>query len=168
MKKTLNRLFAIVCAMAITAGVQAQETIETRVGNLSFTHDFDNGYPTEATVDKLFDQLDFRRACQMFLRNITGSSMYSFRQGLARDIGVDAANKLAIWEGGYDATSLLLTPNSETLYRRRTTRSRTRWRPRHSSPDLARTGAGSGLRRGRLVRHRSPAGADECRRAPCP
>lgn len=77
---------------------------------------FENEYPSAGTVEKLFDQLDFQRACQVFLRNITGSSMYSFRKGLARDLGVDTSNKVAIWEDGYDAISLLLTPNSETLY----------------------------------------------------
>lgn len=77
---------------------------------------FENEYPTAETVDLLFDQLDFQRACQVFLRNITASSMYAFRLGLARDLGVDAPNKLAIWEGDFDARSLLLTPNSETVY----------------------------------------------------
>ena len=77
---------------------------------------FETEYPATETVDKLFDQLDFQRACQVFLRNITASSMYSFRHGLRRDLGVDSASKVAIWEDGYNATSLLLTPNSETLY----------------------------------------------------
>jgi hypothetical protein len=39
------------------------ETIDTRIGKLEFTHDFANGYPTDATVKKLFDALDFQRAC---------------------------------------------------------------------------------------------------------
>lgn len=77
---------------------------------------FENEYPTAATVDKLFDQLDFQRACQVFLRNITASSMYSFRHGLARDLGVKSSSQVVIWEDGYDARSLLLTPNSETIY----------------------------------------------------
>ena len=28
------------------------EDIDTRIGKLSFTHDFANGYPTKATVEK--------------------------------------------------------------------------------------------------------------------
>jgi hypothetical protein len=77
---------------------------------------FDNEYPTEETVDKLFDQLDFQRGCQAFLRNITAASMFSFREGLRRDLGVTSASQLAVWEGDFDARSLLLTPNSETVY----------------------------------------------------
>jgi len=82
------------------------------VGDLQF----ENEYPTDATVDKLFDHLDFQRGCQAFLRNITASSMYSFRAGLRRDLGVTSASQLVVWEDQFDARSLLLTPNSETVY----------------------------------------------------
>jgi hypothetical protein len=41
--------------------------IETRIGTLSFTHDFANGYPTKETVEKLYDERDFQRACQVYL-----------------------------------------------------------------------------------------------------
>ena len=77
---------------------------------------FENEYPTPETVQKLYDQLDFQRACQVFLRNITASSMYSFRHGLARDLGVTTSWHFAVWDGPFDAHSLLLTPNSETVY----------------------------------------------------
>jgi hypothetical protein len=76
----------------------------------------ENEYPTPETVAKLYDQLDFQRACQVFLRNITASSMYSFRQGLRRDLGVTTPQHYALWDGPFDAHSLLLTPNSETVY----------------------------------------------------
>ena len=39
----------------------------TRIGDLSFTHDFANGYPTDATQELLFDEIDFQRACQVYL-----------------------------------------------------------------------------------------------------
>jgi hypothetical protein len=47
--------------------VHAINTIKTRIGALSFTHDFANGYPTTETVEKLFDERDFQRACQSYL-----------------------------------------------------------------------------------------------------
>ena len=43
------------------------ETIATRIGELSFTHDSPDGYPTEETVDKLDDERDFQRACRDYL-----------------------------------------------------------------------------------------------------
>lgn len=82
------------------------------VGDLHFI----NEYPTAETVQKLYDQLDFQRACQVFLRNITASSMYSFRHGLARDLGATTPQHFVMWDGPFDAHSLLLTPNSETVY----------------------------------------------------
>ena len=47
-----------------TISTQAQEqTVETRIGKLSFTHDFANGYPTKETVEKLHEE----RARQAYL-----------------------------------------------------------------------------------------------------
>jgi hypothetical protein len=45
----------------------APNIIDTRIGRLSFTHDFENGYPTRETVEKLYDERDFQRACQIYL-----------------------------------------------------------------------------------------------------
>jgi hypothetical protein len=76
----------------------------------------ENEYPTAETVAKLYDELDFQRACQVFLQNITASSMYSFRHGLRRDLGATTPQHFVVWDGPYDARALLLTPNSETVY----------------------------------------------------
>ncbi len=63
--KTLS-VAAIVAALNVGAIVRA-ETVETRIGKLSFTHDFANGYPTKEAVEKLYDERDFQRACQAYL-----------------------------------------------------------------------------------------------------
>jgi hypothetical protein len=70
MKLTRRQHFAAVslaCALALAAPVVTAEEINTRIGTLSFTHDFANGYPTEATVAKLYDERDFQRATQLYL-----------------------------------------------------------------------------------------------------
>ena len=54
-------------AQAQARGLAPGQTINTRIGKLSFTHDFANGYPTTETVQKLFDERDFQRACQAYL-----------------------------------------------------------------------------------------------------
>ena len=41
--------------------------IKTRIGELHFTHDFADGYPTPKTVEKLYEERDFQRACQAYL-----------------------------------------------------------------------------------------------------
>jgi uncharacterized protein YggE len=35
----------------VTTGQGGSQKIETRIGTLEFTHDFANGYPTDATID---------------------------------------------------------------------------------------------------------------------
>src|SRR5580704_4037458 len=45
----------------------ASRKIETRVGTLEFTHEFADGYPTDSTIQKLYDERDFQRACQAYL-----------------------------------------------------------------------------------------------------
>ena len=37
---------------------------ETRIGELVFTHEFADGYPTDETAARLYDERDFQRACQ--------------------------------------------------------------------------------------------------------
>ena len=48
-------------------GNASAETLKTRIGELEFTHDFANGYPTDAAVEKIFDEMDFQRACQAYI-----------------------------------------------------------------------------------------------------
>lgn len=63
--------------------------VETRVGTLEFV----NGYPTDDTIDKLYDEMDFQRAVQAYLwglpmvemaewahahRNVFGAGQYDF------------------------------------------------------------------------------------------
>ena len=97
----------------ITAPVSPPPLIEsTFIGEIRTI----NEYPTAETIEKLYDELDFQRACQAFLRNITASSMYSFREGLRRDLGATTPQHYVAWDGAFDANSVLLTPNSETVY----------------------------------------------------
>ena len=47
----------------IPAGILTPDTVETRLGTLRF---FD-GLPDDATVQKVYDNLDFQRGVQAFL-----------------------------------------------------------------------------------------------------
>ena len=48
---------------AATGLAQSIQTVETRIGKL----DFELGVPTQATVKNLYDQMDFQRACQLYI-----------------------------------------------------------------------------------------------------
>jgi hypothetical protein len=50
----------------IVPPIRAQETVDTRIGKLQF----ESGYPSRETVAKLYDEMDFQRACQAYLWGI--------------------------------------------------------------------------------------------------
>jgi hypothetical protein len=94
----------------IPAGILTPDSVETRLGTLRF---FD-GFPDDETVQKVYDNLDFQRAVQAFLRAIPAASAYAMRTGM-RTFGPDNQTVL-ISESLVDSRSLFLTGNTETVY----------------------------------------------------
>lgn len=90
--------------------ITTPDSVETRLGTLKF---FD-GFPDDATVEKVYDNLDFSRGVQAFLNAMPGASVYAFREGL-HSLGADNQTVL-ITETLMDSKSLFLTPNTETVY----------------------------------------------------
>src|SRR5690606_24621481 len=87
------------------------DTLETSIGTLKF---FD-GVPTDATIDKVYNNLDLMRGVQVFLDNQGAASLYAMRMGNA-GIGANASNKVTITEQLLKPKSLYLTGNTSTLY----------------------------------------------------
>jgi len=116
--------FALVCAAslqaqqaakpkmgtAIPAEITTPDKVETRLGTLEF---FD-GAPSDATVQTVYDHLDFIHGVEVFLNTMRGASVVAFRQG-AREAGF-ADGTIGIFETLMDSKSLFLTPNTETVY----------------------------------------------------
>ena len=63
------------------------QKIKTRIGELEFTHDFANGYPTAASVEKLYNERDFQRACQAYLWSLPAVSFTSWQRGITQQLG---------------------------------------------------------------------------------
>ena len=61
--------------------------VDTRIGTLQFTHDFPDGYPTDATIEKLYDERDFQRACQAYLWSLPAVSFASWQRGITQQLG---------------------------------------------------------------------------------
>jgi hypothetical protein len=64
--KTQIKTLAFMAAFNSPAFAQELPTtgpVETRLGKLELT----DGYPTEATAKKLYDDIDFQRACQAYI-----------------------------------------------------------------------------------------------------
>lgn len=91
----------------------AQETVDSRIGELKFTHDFENGYPTLETQEKLFDELDFQRGCQCY---IWALPLVAFQQWANEHerLGVQQGDIL-LYRGVEDKYGLL-TANTTTPY----------------------------------------------------
>ena len=90
--------------------ITTPDTVETRLGTLNF---FD-GFPDEATTQKVYDNLDFQRGVQAFLTCVPGASQYAIRQGL-RSFGPDNQT-VVLFESLMDSKSLFLTANTESVY----------------------------------------------------
>ena len=94
----------------IPSSIVMANTVETPIGTLNA---FD-GIPDQATVEKVYDNLDFQRAVQTALTTIPAASMCAMRKGI-RSLGPDNATAL-IFEKLMDSRSLFLTGDTETLY----------------------------------------------------
>ena len=79
-----------------------------------FTHDFANGYPTDATIDKLYDERDFQRACQAYLWSLPAVSFASWQRGVTQQLGAKNGQIVAILS--YEARRGILTANATTPY----------------------------------------------------
>ncbi len=127
--KLTTRSIALVAAIAATAVAHAQtektykmtteipedittpDTVESRIGTLKFN----DGFPTDETVQKVYDNLAFQRGVEVFLSAMPGGSTEGLRQGLA-SIGVTDNQTVALFEELMDSKSLFLTPNTESIY----------------------------------------------------
>lgn len=90
--------------------IAAPDKVETRLGTLAF---FD-GFPNKATVEKIYDNLDFQRAVQAYLLAMAPVNMVGLRQGL---LGVGPANvTIPTFEANMNARSIFLTANATTPY----------------------------------------------------
>jgi hypothetical protein len=82
-----------------------------RLGTLSY---FD-GYPSEETVKKVYDNLDFNRGIETFLNGIPAASMQALLDGF-KGAGVKKLGEIGIFENLMDSKSIFLTPNTESVY----------------------------------------------------
>nr|WP_228489071.1 DUF1254 domain-containing protein [Raineyella fluvialis] len=97
-------------ATEIPASITTPDTVETRLGTLRF---FD-GLPDEATVQTVYDNLDFQRAVQAFLLAMPYAPHHALRTGF-RAFGPDNRTIL-IAESLLDSRTLMHGANTETIY----------------------------------------------------
>lgn len=91
--------------------IMTPDTVETSLGTLNF---FD-GMPDDATVDKLYDNLDLIRGVETFLNGIPATSIEGLRLGHL-ELGADTSNKAILLDQLLDSAPLFLTGNTDTVY----------------------------------------------------
>jgi hypothetical protein len=106
----LPRLAAAQTAPAIPPAITTPDKVETRVG----TMEFKDGMPSQETVDKVYDHLDFTHAFEAFVNTFQGVNMAAARKG-ALEFGVKD-NEFLVFSELMDAKSLFLTANADTVY----------------------------------------------------
>ena len=130
MDRTRKRWLAVAAALLLGAGSAGAQTspkmkmttpipesivtpdsVDTRIGKLNF---FD-GYPDDATAEKVYDNLDFMRGVEAFLNAMPGASTEALRVGMASQ-GADNNQTVLIFEDLMDSHSLFLTGNTESIY----------------------------------------------------
>ncbi len=111
-KQMLAGITALLCFGGFSY-VQA-EKIQSRIGELDFTKDFANGYPTDKTVQKLFDEMDFQRATQAYLWALPIVSMAQWQYEHTVTLG--AKNGQIVFIESYDDRVGGLTYNATTPY----------------------------------------------------
>jgi hypothetical protein len=67
------------------------EKLTKPIGDFEFVLD---GYPTTEVAQKLFDALDFQRACQAYLDFVPAMSMYSLLEGQEKCWGCKECSNL--------------------------------------------------------------------------
>ncbi|MCF1709978.1 DUF1254 domain-containing protein [Tabrizicola sp. J26] len=91
--------------------ITTPDKVETRIGTLTFKY----GTPTGDTAKLVYDNLDFMRGVQAFLRGMSATSVRGLCNGLD-SVGVKANRAFGITEDLMDARTLFLTPNTTTVY----------------------------------------------------
>lgn len=94
----------------VPPGIASPDKVETRLGTLRF---FD-GFPDDATVEKLYDNLDFQRAVQAYLLAIPAVNQAAMRRALLQ--WGPANTTMPIWEERVFPRTVGLTFNTSTPY----------------------------------------------------
>lgn len=95
---------------AEVASAKNEETIDTRIGPLTF----ESGYPSQETVQKLYDEMDFQRAAQAYIWGIPAVGLNEWRRAHYDVFGGKSGEMLSYLD--FAEKLGILTPNYTTPY----------------------------------------------------
>ena len=104
------RYMSLLFVLALANASWANTVVSSRVGELEFA----SGYPTDATAQKLYDELDFQRAVQAYLWAMPFVS-YAAASDASLSKGVNN-HTVIIQPNSAEQQQLILTGNQDTVY----------------------------------------------------
>ncbi len=93
-----------------TSGTMNTGTLETRIGPLHYTV----GYPADETSQRLYDEMDFQRACQAYIWAIPAMGFQALRKAQRESLGTPDGAMCTYLD--FDDKIGMLTPNVTTAY----------------------------------------------------
>jgi len=102
---------ALIGALALSGSTFAQSTRWDELSKLPFKE----SYPTAEASARLYDELQFQRACQVYLWALPAMNMVAMRDGQATAFG-GGNNVLAIWKDRINAKTIISTANPDVIY----------------------------------------------------
>ena len=94
----------------IPPSITTPDRVDSRIGVL----DFRDGAPSQPTLAKVYDHVDFTHAYEAFVNTMQGVNAAAIAKGF-KDIGVKD-NEILVFSRLMDAKSLFLTANADTVY----------------------------------------------------
>lgn len=113
MKKKLTSVLNVITAltMVATLQVQASDNKWNELRSLAFPEN----YPTEASADRLYDEMLFQRACQVVIWSLPATALWAMKKGSEAQFG-EGSNVFPIWKDRLSAETVVSTPNSDVIY----------------------------------------------------
>ena len=93
-----------------TSTLTPAQSVDTRIGKLELSA----GYPTKATTEKLFDEMDFQRATQAYIWALPAVGFHGLHLAHLNTFGAKDGD-VVLYQGLKDKAGML-TPNLTTLY----------------------------------------------------
>ena len=95
---------------SIPPSITTPSKVDSRIGTLEFK----DGAPSAATLEKVYEHIDFTHAYEAFVNTMQGVNAMAIRKGFL-DIGVKD-NEILVFSRLMNAKSLFLTANADTVY----------------------------------------------------
>ena len=116
MKKFFFKAGIVVCALfcAVTLYFNESQAVEAGKSLVSGMK-INEGYPSKATSQRLYDELQFQQAVQSYLWSEPAMSLFSVREALEKTFNA-SPNTVPVWKDRVNAESILVTANSEVVY----------------------------------------------------